>query len=137
MNVVTSVGSKIYHIADLFDMSILRNSNGDLDGDTSCDFMIGDAAVHVKFSVVSSLLTDKDAVVLMKGLGNLALLMVPLDTQHQVALYVIDIAKMKAKPDNYIEDRSFKSAAEVVSDLIPAITRWYLRKNQDWKQQTL
>jgi hypothetical protein len=126
-----AMSSKIYEIADNLDMTVEQDGSL-LYGKTSQEVLLGAVPLPVKLEIVSSLLTESEVAVLCRGTGNLALLVLPLDKQGDCAVYVVDVAKMKNKPDSYIERGKFKTGAEIVSDLSPAIARWFIKSGATW-----
>ena len=128
------ITNKIYEIADLLDMQV-KQSRDFLDGVVTVPVVIGDFVLPVKLEVVSSLLTDTEAAVLCKVIGNLAIFVLPLEEKYSCALYVLDMARMKAKPENYIEDKELKTGAEVVASLSAAIVKWFIKRPSGWVLQ--
>ncbi len=127
---------KLYEIADILGM-VVEQEAGHLYGKQLREVVLGDIALPVQVEIVSSLLTADDAVVLCRSIGNLVILVTPLNTIGSCAVFLIDAAKMKKKPDSYIENGKFKSAEDIIADLLPSVVAWFTKRDSRaaWVQQ--
>lgn len=103
------------------------------------ELVFGSLRLAVPLNVVSSALTKDGAVVLCRSLGNVALLAVTRYKQGAPAsIFVINIAKMKARPEGCIEKMNPSRPQEVVElfEKQGAIVRTFHKANLNtWQEQ--
>lgn len=129
-----SISSKLWEIADCLDMRL--NVQGTvIFGDMAKLVVIeGIAKLPVPMKVVSSLLTSTEVAVVCRGVGNLALLVIPGEDQGTISIHVIDVAKLTVKPDSCIENRQLKTVEAVVAMVKHAVVKQFARAGQVWAE---
>jgi len=94
---------EVYSIADALHMT-LGVTDTEITGSSEKEVDLGVMKLTVPYKVVSSLRTPKNEAVLVRSIGNIALLIISkYHDKHPLTLFMIDIAKLGVVPEGCLE----------------------------------
>lgn len=128
-----SLDMSLYTLADNVEAEVKYHGGNIL----LCDFVrrlsVEGTEIEVPMKLVSAYVMGEDVLAWFRSLGNLSLLFAAFRDGF-VACYVVDMARMTMRPNNYLEVLRPRSVDDVKAVLRSAIVRSYRKVDGKWEQ---
>ncbi|MCL4743851.1 MAG: hypothetical protein KJZ83_00400 [Burkholderiaceae bacterium] len=125
--------SLVYALADSLNMKIeLQSAEPQLRGEKQFNLEIGGLSVPIKVKIVSALLNNSNHMIIVKVMGNLALLMIAGNDRNlktQIEVHVLNLAKM-GQVKGWLERNQSATSAGARSLLDKAIVKSFDRRGK-------